>query len=353
MRRARRKRSAIRPTDGRRRSSFVQALAFSHSASVSPTRRRALTISTYFLAWALLTAFAPLWIPVAAVVGVVRRRSFIGLRLLMFIWTYFTIELLGLIAAGGIYLIARGDTERRHDLFFRLQCWWGGSLFAWLCRFLSLSSSIEGDDQILPGPVLVFVRHASIIDTAIPVAFLSRPKGLRLRYVFKRELLVDPCIDVAGNASPHYFIDRGGRANAELAGIRKLAENLGEEGVLLYPEGTRFTERKKRIALERLAKTHPELVTVAESFKHSLPPKAGGALTLLDAAPHADVLIVTHRGLEGLAEITDLLSGSVVGKEVQIRIWRINAADIPEGEARRRWLFDWWKRVDDFVYAAG
>jgi hypothetical protein len=70
---------------------------------------------------------------------------------------------------------------------------------------------------------------------------------------------------------------------------------------------------------------------------------------LLDAAPHADVLIIAHRGLEGLAEVGDLLSGAVVGQEVQVRIWRINAADIPSEEERRRWLFDWWKRVDDFV----
>jgi hypothetical protein len=54
-----------------------------------------------------------------------------------------------------------------------------------------------------------------------------------------------------------------------------------------------------------------------------------------------------------MAEVTDLLSGAVVGKKVQIRIWRINAADIPKGDDRLRWLFDWWKRVDDFVHAAG
>jgi len=348
-----RKRSAIRPTDGRRRSAFVQALAFSHSTSVSPIWRRIMTVSACLVLWVLLTALAPLWIPVAFLVGVVRRCSFVVLRLLMFFWVYLAIELMGLVAATGIYLITPRNIERRHGLFFSLECWWGGSLFDWLSRFLSLSTSIEGDEQILPGPVLVFMRHASLIDTALPVAFISRAKGLRLRYVFKRELLVDPCIDVAGHASPNYFIDRGGSAQAELAGVRKLADHLGDEGVLLYPEGTRFTERKKRIALKRLAKTHPELVTMAESFKHSLPPKAGGALTLLDAAPQADVLIVAHRGLEGLAEVTDLLSGAVVGQKVEIRIWRINAADIPQGEARRRWLFDWWKRVDDFVYAAG
>ena len=308
-----------------------------------------MTISTYFLIWCVLTILAPAWIPIAFVVGVFRGRSFIILRLLMFFWVYLTTELMGLVAAGSIYVMTRGDTERREDLFFRLECWWGSSLFTWICRFLSLSTSIQGDDQILPGPVLVFIRHASIIDTAVPVAFISNAKGLRLRYVFKRELLVDPCIDVAGHASPNYFIDRGGSAHEELAALRKLAENLGDQGVLIYPEGTRFTPRKKQIALQRLAKTHPELVPIAESFKHCLPPKPGGALTLLDAAPGTDVLIVAHRGLEGLAEVTDLLSGAVVGKEIQIRIWRVPAADIPQGDERRRWLFDCWKRVDDFV----
>ncbi|MGB8221187.1 MAG: 1-acyl-sn-glycerol-3-phosphate acyltransferase [Polyangiales bacterium] len=353
MARARQRRSVIRPADGRRRSWFVQALAFSHSTSVSPAWRRIMTVSTYFLLWVLLTTLSPVWIPAAFLVGAFRRSSFVILRLLTFFWIYLAIELLGLVAAAGIYVITPRNIARRHDLFFRLQCWWGRSLFAGICGCLSLSTSIEGEEQILPGPVLVFIRHASIIDTALPVVFVSNTTGLRLRYVFKRELLVDPCIDVAGHASPNYFIDRGGGATEELAGIRKLAENLGDEGVLLYPEGTRFTERKKKIALERLAKTHPELVPVAESFRHCLPPKLGGVLTLLEAAPGTDVLIVAHRGLEGMAEVTDLLRGSVVGKKIEVRVWRINAADIPEGEARRRWLFDCWKRVDDFVYAAG
>ncbi len=315
--------------------------------------RRMMTIPTYVLLWVLLTALAPLWIPVMFLVGIFRRCSFVILRLLMFSWAYLATELVGLIAAAGIYLITPGNAERREDLFFRLECWWGNAMFEWLCLFLSLSTSIEGDEQILPGPVLVFIRHASIIDTLLPVALISNATGLQLRYVFKRELLIDPCLDVAGHASHYYFIDRGGSTDEELANIRKLGENLGEQGVLLYPEGTRFTERKKRIAIERLAKTHPELVSLAESFQHCLPPKPGAALTLLDTAPDADVLIVAHRGLEGMAEVTDLLSGAVVGKKVQIRIWRINAADIPKGDDRLRWLFDWWKRVDDFVHAAG
>jgi 1-acyl-sn-glycerol-3-phosphate acyltransferase len=341
----------VRPTDLRRRSRFVQLLAFSHASSTSPTKRRLLTISVYFGTWVLLTALAPLWVPLAFIVGLLRRRHFIVLRLLAFFWTYLAIEMIGLTLAAGIYLITPGDDARRQTLFFELECWWGSSLFKWLARYLSLTTSIEGNENILPGHVLVFIRHASIIDTAIPVTFISNATGLRLRYVFKRELLVDPCIDVAGHASPNYFIDRGGSPAEELAGIRGLAVDLGDQGVLLYPEGTRFTERKKKIALRRLAKAHPDLVPLAESFHHCLPPKPGGALTLMEAAPDADVLVVAHRGLEGLAEVTDLLSGAVVGKEVQVSIWRIPASEIPEGDARRRWLFDLWKRVDDFVGA--
>jgi 1-acyl-sn-glycerol-3-phosphate acyltransferase len=344
--------SQVRPTDLRRRSRFVQLLAFSHSSAVSPAWRRLMTISTYVSMWAGLTVLAPLWIPAASLIGFFRRCSFVVVRLLTFFWFYLTIELMGLIAAGSIHLRTRGDDRRRQDLMFRLECWWGSALFTWIRRLLSLSVSVEGEDRVLPGPVLVFIRHASIIDTAVPVALLSNRTGLRLRYVFKRELLVDPCIDVAGHASPNYFIDRGGSPEQELAGVRKLAENLGEEGVLLYPEGTRFTKRKQEIALARLAKTHPELVPTAESFRHCLPPKPGGALTLLDAAPHADVLIIAHRGLEGLANATDLLSGTVVGQKIEVRIWRIHAEDIPKGGERRRWLFDWWKRVDDFVAGA-
>ncbi len=339
----------VRPTDLRRRSRFVQLLAFSHASSTSPTKRRLLTISVYFLTWVVLSVLAPLWIPAAFIIGLFRRCRFVLLRLLMFFWTFLTIEMIGLTCAAGIYVMTPGSDERRQELFFKLECWWGSSLFRWLCRYLSLTTSVEGSENILPGHVLVFIRHASIIDTALPVAFISNTTGLRLRYVFKRELLVDPCIDVAGHASPNYFIDRGGSPAEELGGIRSLALDLGDQGVLLYPEGTRFTERKKAIALKRLAKTHPDLVPLAESFHHCLPPKPGGALTLMDAAPDADVLIVAHRGLEGLAEVTDLLKGSVVGKEVEVSFWRIPASEIPEGDERRRWLFELWKRMDDFV----
>ena len=215
-----------------------------------------MTVTTYFIAWVLVTLLAPVWLPALLVVGLFRKRSFILLRMCLFLWSYLTIELMGLTGAAAICFATPRNIAKRQGGFFALECWWGNALFSALARALSLSVEVEGQDVVLPGHVLVFIRHASIIDTALPVVFLSKAKGLRLRYVFKRELLVDPCIDVAGHQSPNYFIDRAGDPHDELEGIRRLTEHLGEEGVLLYPEGTRFTERKK--AIEELQRTYQD-----------------------------------------------------------------------------------------------
>ena len=341
--------SVVRPSDGRRRSPIVEAIAFSHSVAVTPARRRLMTIPAYLVAWIVMAALSPVWILVGLVVGVFRRRSFVVLRMLGFLWAYLTIELIGLLFAGAIYVTTPRNAKKREDRFFALECWWGTSLFKAISVALSLSVEVAGDDAVLPGPLLVFIRHASIIDTALPLVFVSNAKGLRLRYVFKRELLMDPCIDVAGHASPNYFIDRTGDPKEELEGVRRLTENLGDEGVLLYPEGTRFTKLKQERALRTLGRHHPELVPIAESMKHCLPPKPGGALTLLEAGEGIDLLLIVHRGLEGMAEVSDLLSGDAVGKKIEIKMRRIPADEIPGPEQRLQWLFDLWKRVDDFV----
>jgi hypothetical protein len=53
------------------------------------------------------------------------------------------------------------------------------------------------------------LRHASIGDTLLASALVGRPHGIFwLRYVLKRELLWDPCLDVVGNRLPHVFVDR-------------------------------------------------------------------------------------------------------------------------------------------------
>jgi 1-acyl-sn-glycerol-3-phosphate acyltransferase len=262
----------------------------------TPLRRRLVTIPSYGLAWVVTTGLAPLWLPLAALAGLLRRRSFVILRLLLFLWMYLSLALITLCA----YLVITiywGDAARREDAISRASRWYGNALFAWCVRLLSLSVVVEGDGHNLRGPLLVLVRHASIIDAALPAALMSKRKELDARYVLRKELMMDPCLDIAGHAGSHCFVDRDGPRRRELDKIGRVAEHLGEQAVVIYPEGTRFSEPKRDEAIRSLERTQPELATIAASMTHVLPPKVAGVLQLLEAAPGADCLIIAHRGV--------------------------------------------------------
>lgn len=310
--------------------------------------RRLLTVPAYVLAWVVFSVLSPVWIAVVIVIGIFRRRRFIVLRLMVFLWVYFAAQMLGLTGAGLIYATTRLGPVRDARLS-KLQLGWASLLLFWVRRLLQLSLSVQGQEHVGTGPLLIFVRHASIIDTLLPAVLIAKPSGLRLRYVLKRELLIDPCLDVVGHALPNYFVDRGGETERELEQLRRLCDDLDHDAVLLYPEGTRFTTEKRKLVLSSLAKRRPDLQAQAESLTHVLPPKLGGALTLMNAAPDADCLFVAHRGLEGFAEIRHLLDGRVVGSQIEVRMWRTHVDALPAQERRAEWLFAQWLQVNEFV----
>ena len=321
--------------------------------------RRGLTIPAYALTFVLGLAFAPVAIPL------LRFSDWLGggrrslARLALFGVAFLAYELAGLAAAGGLWLAAllfsRFRAERELAAHERLQAWWAMGLFRAASRSLRLTLEVEGADAAKPGPLVVLIRHASLADSLLPSVVLGK-RGLRLRYVLKRELLLDPCLDVVGQRMPNAFIRRGrGECAVELAAIADLGRDLGaDEGVLIYPEGTRFTPEKRSSALERIAASgRPELLARAQKLRSVLPPHSAGPFALHDAAPNADVLIVAHSGLEGLASLSDIARAGAVGRRIRVRIWRVPRSAIPEDrDARVRWLYDEWARVDSFVSAA-
>jgi 1-acyl-sn-glycerol-3-phosphate acyltransferase len=280
-------------------------------------------------------------------------------RLVAFLAVYLGCEAIGLVAAFGLWLRERlrpgGEGwagERSLAAHRRLQAWWAGTLFAAARRILAFEVRVTGSEAIAPGPALVFMRHASIVDTLIPAHALAGPAGLRLRYVLKHELLWDPCLDVVGHRLPNVFVARNASDSAaEIARVAELARGLGaRDGVLIYPEGTRFTPAKRARILARLSTDRPELYARARSLAHVLPPKLGGATVLLDAAPDADVLFVAHVGFEGLTGVSRLLDGSLVGRRVEVGVWRVRRDAIPEEPDKRvAWLFDEWARLDAWI----
>lgn len=318
--------------------------------------RRLVSIPSYLVAAVVVWAALPVLVAGTLLADLLLRRRLVLTRLLLLLAVYLACELWGLAAAFGLWvakvLSPAFARERFLDAHWALQGWWAATLFGAIRRILGLRVSIEGVEAVHSGPLLVFVRHASILDTLLPSVFVARSGDLRLRYVLKKELRWDPCLDVVGSRLPNAFVDRESPdSRAEIDLVRSLAADLGPlDGILIYPEGTRFTPAKRARAIERLAQGDPGLLSRARALRYVLPPKLGGTLGLLEASPHADVLIVAHVGLEGLARVRHLLSRTLVGRRLQVKLWRVPRGTIPtERKRRAEWLFDEWARVDAWI----
>lgn len=316
--------------------------------------RRLLVIPLYFGAALLALLFAPLWIPLFALVDLLGGRSVTSLRCVAYFACYLWIECLGITATGALWITQKIRRQPRAEylaVVYRLQAWWGRCMLAAGGRLFSLRFEHTGQEALQArGPLLVFVRHASTADTMLPLALFG-PQRLHMRFVLKKELLFDPCLDLVGNQLPNYFIDRAIGGDREIAGVAALAQDLGpDDGVLLYPEGTRFTPRKRARIIERLrAKGEEEAARRAEGLRHVLPPRLGGALALLDACD-ADVLIMMHSGFDGITSLRDLVDGTLVGRTIRTHFIRCPRAEIPVGDdARARWLHRRWMEVDAWI----
>lgn len=323
------------------------------SAMSEALTRRLKSIPLVLLLTVIVTIVYPIVLVGTFVADLVRRDQMVLTRLwtvgLAFLW----IETAAIVASAAHWVWFRGDRTKLREAMWGLQEWWGRTLFAVVRRLLSLEVEVDGGDQLAGGPILLFMRHASIIDNLLPLNLVSHPNGLRLRYILKKELLAYPALDIGGNRLPNYFVDRTGDTATELKAIRDLARDLAShEGVMIWPEGTRFTQRKYDLIMKRLDRSKSELFARARELKATLPPKLGGPLALVEAARSADVIFAAHSGLEGFATVKEMMSGSVVGRTIRVKFWRVRSADVPRSrEQFTEWLFDQWSLVDEFVVA--
>ncbi len=321
--------------------------------------RRAITIPGYAIAAALTIATLPLSVPLALAYDALRSNRWSGVRSLLALTHYLGGELLGMLASGGLWLAALVAPSRAAAWNFRLQCWWASWLFHGTRLLYGLRMRVRGEDAVRDGPLLLLMRHASVIDTLLPAVLVSSRTGLHLRTVMKRELLWDPCLDLVGQRLRNAFVRRGqGGSEAEIERVRELARDIGpREGVLLFPEGTRFTPSKRQQVMARLAESaKPKLLERARALQHVLPPRLGGVLALLEEAPGVDVVFCVHTGFECLRTLNDLWNGELVGRTIDVEFWRVRAEMIPfERAARIDWIFDQWARVDAWLeaHAAG
>lgn len=329
-------------------------------------RRRALTIPGVVLATILLWLLLPLWLLIAAGRDLLRdRRRWPTLRALALLAWYLACELWGLAGALVGWLITGFGHDRAalQRLDAGLQRAWSDALFRGMQHIFSVRLVLEADaDTETDRPFILMLRHASLPDVLLPAVGWANPRRILLRYVLKVEVCWSPCLDVAGHRLPNAFVRRGsGDPAREIA--RVLALHHGDEaggplrpgqGLVIYPEGTRFSPAKKaRLIARHQAAGDAAAADRVRAFSQVLPPRPGGPLALLAArAPGEDVVFCAHVGTETAASARALLDGGLVGAVFRVRVWRVPAEAVPrDPDAVRDWLDQWWHRVDDWVVA--
>ena len=329
-----------------------------------PGRRRLRIVRGIVLEAALfivLTALSPLLFAAAALVDTFlwlrRRKPWMSVRIVFLVWWFLFGELRGLLGLLGVWVLAGGpwarDSAARRRRAYRLQVSWAAGHIAGVCRVCRVGFDIEGEELIGRGPMIVLSRHASIVDNGLPAMLVSRPHGIDLRYVLKSELQALPTLDIGARWVPTCFVRRGsGDRDREIDRIRLLANGLDGErdGVLIFPEGTRFT-REKLAAFKSAARAKgPEHVERVAGLRHLLPAQSGGPIALVTEAPRAAVVVCGHVGLDDFHDLREIWGGGLMGKRVQVRFWRHERDELPSGRDELiDWLDERWQALDDWI----
>ena len=296
------------------------------------------------LTWVLLPAAV-----VADLLTAPRRMP--ATRLTFMAWGYAIFEVVGVVRSFGLWVRfgGRTATPRSQQRHHRLQRWWAARIVDVAERTVGLR--FTGTDPDLPdGPLVVLARHSSMGDAILPAYLIGVQADRPIRYVLKRELLVDPCLDIVGNRLPNHFIDRTDTDDHQLASLHDLAADAGNDALVIFPEGTFALPEKQARAIHHLERHDPERAVRAKALRHTLLPRPSGTLALLEGAPDADILVMAHTGLEGAAYARGLWRSVPLRSPVVVRTELHERATLPE---ERDDLIDWldrtWADLDDWI----
>ena len=268
----------------------------------------------------------------------------------------------GLLAAGGLWLVfprerLRGERAQQAHLAVLRGLLLGSVRSAQLLFGLRLSTaevSWSPLDDGVPGSeqaMLVLSRHAGPGDSLLLVhTLLDRDHLRRPRIVLKDALALDLLVDTYLHRLPSAFV--GADDGPEVVG--GLARGLGtEDALLLFPEGGNVTQARRVRALASLRRKGSAVrAERAARLTELLPPRPGGVVAALAAAPHADVVLVAHTGLEHLSTVRDLWRGLPLDTTLLLRWWLVPADEVPRDPAAQvDWLDARWAELDAWVAA--
>ena len=306
-------------------------------------QRRLLTLSSLVLVTVLAIVLMPL-VVITTLLMSLSPKFRTAPQALTFIYGFLVHEWAGL--ARFLFVLARYPKHLQIEKNRDIQFWWAQRLFNMGRRLYKLRIEVSGTEALDGNCALLLSRHSSMGDTVLPLLFFGKHRGEGLRYVLKQELRYLPCLDIGGHRLPNVFVDRSGTDSAKaVQEVSNLIATAGDdESVLIYPEGTRFTQKKH----DDLRRKHPHLEDQLNRYPNLLPLRLGGVLGMLEANPGKDLVFLAHAGFEGSADIHDLLGGGWLTQKVRLHFWRVPYLDIPK-ENVQDFLFNEWDKMQATV----
>jgi 1-acyl-sn-glycerol-3-phosphate acyltransferase len=315
-------------------------------------KRRLISMPGLILGAVILTMAIPVWLPLVLVIDACRLKwRFPLARLLSFAVCWVWLETSGVICSALLWITGQSKNLPKH---YALQRWWADQLLRALKATCGFSVEVENIDALQPGPVLLFARHASLADSLVSAYVVTTLAQMNPRYVLKRELLADPCLDVVGQRLPNHFLDRQANdSTPELLALEELVTGIDESTVgIIFPEGTRANKKKRDRALEKIAVVDAERAQRLQGMKHLLPPRPAGAAAMLRGCPSADVVFAWHVGFEGLDTFGGILRGiSSRMPPIRFHLRRVERLAVPltsqvDTNEMTKWLDSEWMRMD-------
>lgn len=316
--------------------------------------RRLVTVPALFL----LTALYGGLLPALATYSVIRdlstgRKAMPLLRFHTYIFSVLFIQCVGLmILQGSWFYTLFMRPERRAHVNLKIEIFFIPKTIALAEIIYGMDIEMDDVECCAPGPILLFSRHASILDTIMPIKLLGQSHGMGMRIVQKAELLWNPVVDVASHRMPRAFVKRGtGNAERQAAHMQHLLKGITDnQALVVFPEGSRFSPEKKAKIVDKLSLSNPIAAERAKQLGNVLPVRPAGTCALINARPDVDVVFLAHTGLEGANRLEDFVGGALTKQKVRIKFWRVPASEIPQDEqAQVEWLHNEWSKVDQWI----
>jgi 1-acyl-sn-glycerol-3-phosphate acyltransferase len=318
--------------------------------------RRLLSIPIIAVFGVVALVGLPLWLFVAVLADVVLSiRRMRCTRILLFVVFVPWLEMLAVSLGLSVWIRHAGQMRNpsAQNKLQKLLAFYGHSLTSATKRLLGLRLTVTGTESVDDGaPLLCFGHHTSLLDSFLPVEILGHGRKYRMHYVIKKTLAYAPAFDTVGHWIPVHFVDRSGKnSEQETRAVGQLAANLPNRTTqVIYPEGTFYTAARHTRALERLSTQDAELLPRAQQLRYVLPPRAGGAISMLEHNPTADVLFFVHAGFEPFVNIGSILRNVPFTETVRVHMWRVARSEVPvEPRAQYRWLFSEFERMERWV----